>query len=623
MKQDALLDTSGSKLRLPQDDKLISKVKTKITSFLAETERDASDRTKINKRRHDFYEGNHGSYSNIVDNVSDTKQKKGHTNQTTNYAGKTVVKMAYALANNPPKLTVPGLDEADMMESTKAQAVEDYVYSIFDARYNRFFKKTYRRACIIQAEFGEAAIKTFIDQDDHIRIVIHDNISSLRIAWSGDDPNSYDSIATVSQLTPTRIKELYGIVVNQDVLLKSKEAMKEVGGVTGGWGSSEKNSPFGTPSASSTNNSLPTGKTDIATLKVVDFESTEFYVIMIEDEVVQLVIKDDINYPKVSMWTIVHNIPNPPSPWSIADIDYLIDPQIELNDNDNRTSDYIRVGGVQRYVAYNLNGFDPKSISTYSGQVITVNSPNGDGRFEPLQTNINNFPADQYHARKLSQIYDMGLPKVNYGSSTGDSGRGKAVDYQSSIDITNFKRDAWELALQEIAEKIQIYGYHLHGDTVDWFTDTDGNFVVRDLEFDWSDILPVSAGDKIVNIANKVNMIGIPLKQAFKELGYRNVDKLIEQLKEEMADPALMTIRAKMWQLSSGILMAQNAAAQMQANTMPTQPDQAGGQPSPMMTQEQNSGDAKPMASQGGTTAYSSARGMIDRTRQNLTAQGK
>ena len=69
--------------------------------------------------------------------------------------------------------------------------------------------------------------------------------------------------------------------------------------------------------------------------------------------------------------------------------------------------------------------------------------------------------------------------------------------------------------------------------------------------------------------------------------------------------------------------MAQNAAAQMQANTMPTQPDQAGGQPSPMMTQEQNSGDAKPMASQGGTTAYSSARGMIDRTRQNLTAQGK
>jgi hypothetical protein len=49
------------------------------------------------------------------------------------------------------------------------------------------------------------------------------------------------------------------------------------------------------------------------------------------------------------------------------------------------------------------------------------------------------------------------------------------------------------------------------------------------------------------------------LKQAFKELGYRNVDKLIEQLKEEMADPALMTIRAKMWQLSSGILMAQKS----------------------------------------------------------------
>jgi hypothetical protein len=157
---------------------------------------------------------------------------------------------------------------------------------------------------------------------------------------------------------------------------------------------------------------------------------------------------------------------------------------------------------------------------------------------------------------------------------------------------------------------------------VDWFTNSDGEFVVRNVEFDWSDILPISASDKIVNIANKVNMIGISIKTALKELGYRNPDAEVEQLKKELADPELMILRSKMWNLSQGILMANNQAATM-AMSNGSEAGPSVNQSAPTLTSEQNSESSQPMASKGGTTAYSSAQGAIARARQNQTASGQ
>lgn len=269
-----------------------------------------------------------------------------------------------------------------------------------------------------------------------------------------------------------------------------------------------------------------------------------------------------------------------------------------------------------------MNDFDPESIKTSSGQVIFVNDPEGKARFEPLQTNINNFPDDQYNTRKLNQMFDMGLPKVSYGVLGASSGRSKAIDYQSSIELTQFKRDSWELALIDICEKIQTFGNFLLGDQFDWFTNSEGEFITRDIEFDWSDILPVSQSDKIVNVANKFNMIGIPFATAFKELGYRNSEAMVAQLKAELADPDLMILRSKMWQLSSGLLQANNTAATMAQgmNGDMGQPDP--NQASATLTSGQND-SAKPMASKGGTTAYSSAMGAINKASQNNTAAGR
>lgn len=608
-----LLDLSDSTLLLQGTEKEQSKYRRLINSRDEDLEDDANERRAINSKRRDFYTGNQGEYSNVTGILKDTKQKRGHTNQVTNYAGKTVVKMAFGLANNPPHQTVNPLNINDDIEVIKAQAVEDYQDSIFDE--NNFWKKTYRRAVFIQGEYGDTAIKTYIE-GDQIKICGHDNMDTVKVGWNGK-PGEYDFTIVENYLSPTLVEELYGIKVNKAVL---KTVASDKNKSTGSW---QNNGQWGTKTGTGST-ALPSGKNKLPMVKVLEYDSLDAYAIMIESELVSLVIKDDINYPKEMLWTIVPNVPNPPSPWSIADIDYLIDPQIEINENDNRSADHLRVGNVQRYVAYNMDDFDPESIKTSSGQVIFVSDPEGKSKFEPLATNINNFPDDQYATRKTNQLHDMGLPKVNYGAGGADSGRSKAIDYQSSVDLTQFKRDAWELAMQQVCRKIQVFGNFLLGEDVDWFTNTDGEFITRRVEFDWNDVLPISASDKIVNVANKVNMIGLSIKTALKELGYRNVDAELEQIKKELDDPKLMILRSKMWQFSEGILQAQNAAAMAtQSNADQTQvtPDTPNpNQAAPTLTSSQNSG-ASPMAAKGGT-AVSSAQGVLDKAQQNMSAAG-
>jgi hypothetical protein len=611
-----LLDISNSKLKIegtPEEQKLISQ---KIDDTVDNLRKDRDERRTLYTKRRDFYSGNQYQYSNINGVIKDTKQKKGHTNTVTNYAGKTVVKMAYSLANNPPRITGIPMDITDDIEVTRTQSTQNFIDLTLNAKENRFWKTAYRRAAFNQTTLGDAAIKTY-PVGDKIILRNHDDMGSVMVGWNGTDPDGFDCVVAESYLTAKAILDDFGIQVNE----KMAKSQDNSSSSNGSWDSNQW-ATKGSPQQAS----FPSGKTNVPKFRFIEYDSKDYYAFKIEGQLVQLVFKDDIQFPKISFWTFVHNIPNPPSNWSIADIDYLTDIQIELNDNDNRSSDYIRVGGVQRYVAYNMNDFDPESIKTSSGQVIFVNSPDNSAKFEPLQTNVNNFPADQYNTRKIAQMYDMGLPKVNYGASGADSGRSKAMDYQSSIDLTVFKRDSWELALQNIFEKVQILGHFIHPE-LDFFLDVDGNFIIRNFEFDWVDILPASAADKIVNIANKYNMIGIPLVQAFKELGYRNPEAMVENLKKELADPNLMILRSKQWALSGGLLQAQNEAVMAQQTTGSEVPPpgtaQNVNQASPTLTTADNQSSAKPMAAKNGTTSYSSMQGMVDKVRQNMNAQGR
>lgn len=617
------LDLKESRLVLEGDKKQQAEWNKRIDDRASYLKEDQQFRRGVYSKRFDFYRGDHANYTNIIG--LSQKQKKGHANAAINYAGKTTVKIGYSLANNPPNITIPARKVSEKyvdIERSRAQGVEDFQDEVF--KENQFWKSSYRRACFNQVLSADAAIKIYPcnkgTKDNPVwsfKIVNYEKMENLLVGWRSDDPTKFDYVIAEDYRSIQSIFDEFGVKV-PDKMAEEAEKNKQIGG--GGSGHSDNKQWESGAGA----NSLPTGANKIPTVKVQEYDDENVYALRIAGELVQLVFKDGKTAPKLGYWVIIHNIPNPGSPWSISDIDYVIDPQIELNEASNEERTYIRVGANQKYVAYNMNEFDPESVKTGSGGVIFVDSPDGSSRFEPLPTNVNTFPIDTYIDRQQKFLYDLGLPKVSYGSTGGDSGRSKAIDYQTMVDLVVFKRDAWELALDQLSEKIQILGDFYFGDMLDIFKDPmTGQRVIRHPEFDWTDILPVTQGDKVVSIVNKVQM-GLPFSIAFKELGYRDVDAVLAEIRRESADPALMTYRSHMWQLTQGIVQAQQQAmattgtTDMTAGGATPDPNQAGA----ILSTAQNDGRSSslPMAQTGGTTAYSSPQGAMAMKQQNMAA---
>ncbi len=597
----------------------------RIDNRLEALKKDQSKRRKLYQKRHDFFIGDQSSYTTIIGRVA--KEKKGHANAVFNYAGKTGVKIAYGLANNPPKINIPARSIATKFmpqERARAQGVEDFMEEVF--KITRFYKKAYRRTCFNQVNMGDGAVKIYPIKKDgswEIRIIAHEKMDNLLVGWRGDEPSEFDYVIAEVKTSIQALEEQYGIKVPLEL------AMSKTGGSNEGNAWEAGNNWGSTGGAAKMD--LASGDTDSPSVILKEYDDENVYALKIGNKLVSLTFKDGKDFPKMKFWILVPNIPNPGSPWSMSDLDYLIDPQVEFNEASNEERDYIRVGANQKYVAYNMSEFDPESIKTGSGGVIFVDSPDGNSRFEPLAVNVNVFPIDQYLNRIQGVIYDLGIPKVTYGVSGDSSGRSKAIDFQSYVDLIIYKRDSWELAFDEIIEKIQILGNFYFKN--DYFLDPEtGGFVVRRAEFDWTDILPVTQADKVVNVINKVQM-GLPFRLAYQELGYKNVEAIIAEMKEEARDPDLMLIRSKMYQLTPGVIQAQqNAQSEMAANQpapTPGMPPATGAPgtntPSPTLTSQQNSGreSSLPMAQAGGTTTFSSPKGFIDQVKQNLTARGR
>ena len=618
------LDLTNSKLILPQDEAKIDDWQKKVKSRAEFLSGDKAERKNIYQIRRDFYTGDQAKYTNIVGLLQ--KEKKGHANAVINYAGKTATKIMYSLANNPPFITYPvdpnykPTDVEYALEDIRTQAVEDFTDAVL--RKNHFWKSAYRRGVANQVVVGDFAIKVYPVNEGtqeepswSFKIVAVEKMENLLVGWRSDNPKAYDYVICEEEVTIQSVEEDYGIKVPLSASKENDEPAKSNSGHS-------DNNQYGFRNTGMGGRPMtPSGRNTIPTVTKREYDDMNVYIIMIGDEVVQLIEKDNVNYPKISFYLLGENIPNPGSPWSISDIDYLIDANIELNEASNEERDYIRVGANTKYVAYNMSDFDPESVKTGSGGVIFVDDPNGNARFDVLQSNVNSYPADAFLTRQKKHIHDLGIPEVSFGGAGGNSGRAKAIDYQSMVDLTIFKRDSWELVLAHLCERIQMLAYFYFEE--EFLTDArTGEFKPRYPEFDWSDILPITESDKIVNILNKVQM-GLPFKAAFKELGYRDVDAIINMMKEEAKDTDLMLFRAKMYQLTAGVLAAQQNAMVTQGTTEPTA-DVNAQNASPTLTSSQNEGESRlPVSQRGGTTSYSSGGGLIKKMGQNLSAQGK
>ncbi len=610
------IDFSNSTLFIEGTKKERKEKGKQINNLKEALKPDRQKRSSIYKKRWDFYTGNH-DYTNIVGKTM--IQKKGHPYAVFNYAGKTAKKITYGLANNPPTVVIPArkLVAADFKENerVRAQAVEEFVDNVLDK--NDFWLKAYRRACLNQVVMGDAAIKCYPEKIDgvwEIKITNLEKMDNIMVAWRGDDVFEYDEVVVEEERTLKSIEDEFGIKIPEKMAHTTKDKA-----------TSNSGSAWADDGQWDGDSSLPSGENKAPSVTLVEYDSKDYYCLLVGKEVIQYVIKDGEGYPKVPFWTIIHNIPQPRSPWSISDIDDMMDPQIEFNEASNEERSYIRVGANQRYVAINMEDFDPESIKAGSGGVIFVDSPDGSARFEPLAANVNTFPVDSYINRVRETMYDMGVPKVTFGAGGADSGRSKAIDYQSLVELIDFKHDAWELALRQIFKKIQQYGDFYYGDTKIFQDEASGLFVVRSPDFDWAQVMPITKSDEIVNVLNKVQM-GLPFRIAFRELGYRDVDAVIEEMKRETRDPELMEYRAKMYQVTPGLVEAQKRAQEVLAQQNEGPPATAinPNAPSPTLVPDQGAGGApQPVAAKGGTTSFSSPRGAIESTKQNLAAAGQ
>ena len=584
------LDLSKSKLPIEIDEQEVDKVQESILKKVALTESDRNKRKKEYKRRREFFAGKQESYTNIVGLTQ--KSKKGHADQVVNLAGRSVTKIYHSTSNTPPQVKVLPIDQKDELEMLNAQAVEDFQERVFWK--NRFWKQGYKRACLNQAVDADFAVKTYVDPEtNEIRIVNAEKMENIAVGWRSDDAMEYDWVANRELMSTDAIKNLWGIEVEPDVKIKGQESS----GLQGDeWGVKGKQVGEFT-SATQDEPTQPMAY-------VTEFATDTVYAILINEKIVSYV-KHQYGF---NPWVIGHSLHIPGKAWSKGLIDDLMSPNVELNEVLNDDRDYIRTASNTKFVARNMSDFNPESIKPGSGQVIFVDGADSD--FSTLTQTVNTYPVDTYIGHIRGFIHDLLVPAVGFGSSTSDSGRSKAIDFQTIVDVTDDLRIAWELVLDGISERIQKLGFKYFGG--DYWLNSQGQFEVRMCEYSWTDIVPITQSERVVDVLNKFQM-GLPFVKVWEELGYKDPQAILELMKRETEDPLLSAYRSKMYNIFPGIQqgMAQSQAA-MQQNP---------NQPAPMLTSSQNDGMSLPVSARGGTTSVSTPEGMMATAQQNQLAQ--
>ncbi len=606
MQNNDKVDLTNSKLTIElKDDKEIEKIQEQILADIKGATSDKDERKRMYDKRRDFVAGRQEGYTNIIGLTQ--KSKQGHADQVINYVGRSAVKLYHSIGNNPPNLKTLPLSRTNEIEGLRAQSVEDFVDRVFWR--NKWWKQGYKRAVMNQVVIADFGVKVYFDSSKkEIKITQAEKVENLLVGWRSDDALEYDWVAHTSMMSIDFIEKEWGIKVKPEIIAKGSN------------GNGQHGDEWGVDSKTSVNS--PIGTKDIATqpmAQVTEYTTDEVYAIIIGERLCEYV-KHDWSF---NPWVIGHSLHMPGKPWSKSYIDDLMSPNIELNEVRNDARDYIRTASNAKYVARNMSDFDPESIKPGSGQVIFIDGPDSD--FSTLTQTVNTYPVDNYVTMTKSFIHDMLVPEVGFGSSGSDSGRKSAIDYQTILDVTTDLRDAWELVLDGIIERVQILGAKYFPNVDFWKNPDTNEFEVRMMEYGWEDVMPISASDKIVNIMNKFQM-GLPFETTFEELGYKDPHAIMEMMKAEAEDPVLVEYRAKMYQFMKGGVQAQQDAAQ--AASTPTTPDTnvpgtpSVNTPSPIMVSSENQGGLKPMSVKGGTTTYTSGKGLIDQTQQNLAAQG-
>lgn len=598
---------------------------------IKQTQPDVDERKRVLKKRRDFWEGKQNLYTNVVGIRG--KEKEGHISAVFNYVWKMGDKLQSSLANFPFRIKMISEDEADEQENVRTEAVEKAINRVLSD--NDFFEVIFDRCSTMQVRDGDFALKCSVQKNTkegtYIRIEHAENMEKVYVMWDSASGDSFSGIAFVDEWTLDKIRREFDGYEAEPMGQSSEDS-------TAGSGSSHGDE-YGLLGSASRSQAVSTGKTDLQKARVIDYwgirmidkEQKVINAILVNRDLVQLQITEYKEIP----WYIGHSFSNPPYPWSLSFVDPLVDPQVELNDRQSEEGDMIRVGAHIKFLAINMPDFDEKSVKPGTGQVIFIEGEDAD--FKPLNINVSPFPSEAYLTRTMEHLFTLGLPKIAFAAGTAPyTGRVGAIQYQSVIDPVNKLRTKWEKVLKDLVRMIQQYFIDFFPETHTFMEGPDGNLIIRQVEFDWENILPLSKSDMIVDASTLFDRDAIPLRKYLELAGLNDAPRIIKELKTESRDEELLTARGKFKELSRAAVTAtidarkqqmaaeeaQGAAAgQIAAATAPTGTPE---QPKPIQHTFQNQGERRGISSARGVpqTGQVSQTGAVRAVQQQTNAAG-
>ena len=617
-------------------EKISDRVKDRIKQSTSEV----SERKTVVEKRQDFFEGRHHKWTNV--RGQGIKGEDGHIQVVLNYIGKFCQKLIWILTNFPAKIKIVPEDESNEIEVSRAEALEEAIRKTF--RENKFQTLVLEKLAVNQVRDGDFIFDCKVVQDKNVggegkKIVISPIEDTLKVSVGWDDASgtTFSFVSFSDQWSVDKIKREFDYDAEP---ISEKENQSESKG-------SHLNDQYGilsTPSGTDTR--VPSGKSNIPKANIEDYWGYEIIegvvkvvnLVYINKELVQFVVSDYKRIPRF----IGHSFMVAGKPWSKGFIDDLVDPQIELNDRSGEEGDLVRVGSHMKFLVVNMPDFDPSSIKPGSGQVIFLEGEDVD--FRPLQMSITPFPSESYIDRNLDHLFNLGLPKIALAAGTAPyTGRVAAIQYQPVADIAQNLRMKWEDVLTDLVNTIQQYFIDYFPETHQFMTESifndvtktyeDGEKIIRNIEFDWENILPLSRSDKVVDASTMRDRNAISLHSYLELTGFKDPQKEIKKLKKEMNDEELVSTMTKFQQLSTGAVRAQidasqkvRAAEEANAETMGTMEElatkaSAENTKAPILSPDQN--DRRGISSSAGTPTGQTAtpKGAVAQMGQNLNAQ--
>lgn len=597
---------------------------------------EVSEREPILRKRQDFFEGLHHKWTNVQGQA--VKQVEGHILVVINYIGRFCQKLYQAITNTPPKIKIISRDESNDIETSRAEAVEEAIREVL--KKNNFWEVIFKRCTVNQIRDGDFTLdcKVMENPDGKKEIVIKssEDLTKLMIGWDDASGSSF-SFAVWSDLISTD-------KVMRDFGYKA-EPISETNIETDKKGDHIRDQYGIFAGSSGTASTVPSGKSGVPKTRLTDYWGYEVIdgkvrvvnLIFIGKENVQFVATD---YKKIPRF-VGHSMLVAGKPWSMSFIDPLIDPQIELNDRTGEEGDMVRIGSHTKFLAINMPDFNPETLKPGSGQVIFIEGEGAD--FRPLTNNTSIFPSEGYLNRTMEHMFTLGIPKIGLAAGTAPyTGKVGAIQYQPIMDLVTDFRIQWQVVLKDLMITIQEY-------FIDYFPELDpimrehlfnsdtgemseGQPTVRDVEFDWENILPLSRSDRVVDASTMRDRGAISLHSYLEEAGFRNPTKEIKKLKKEANDKDLMVLLSKFNQFSPGVVKAQleaqkEATSAQEDNAALVGSMQAANQPTPssnppILNNSQNDGRRGVMSGSGTPTGQTATlKGAANQVVQNQNAQ--